>query len=80
MHLGICHMVGYTPIFPPQDIGPGIPPPPDWNLRYSPTPLLLTFSGDHWRPVQTYSFQDNHPSHIDTGDHRNTDSWQAGKC
>ena len=51
MHHGIGHMVGYLP----GEGQVGYPLPPGhqtWD------PLLVTSGGDHWRPVQTCSFED----------------------
>ena len=55
------------------------PTPPDMGPWYS--PILLTFGGHHWRPVQTCLLRDPppFPSPVLTssGGHRNACKWQA---
>ena len=44
---------------PPSDMGPEDTPSPSPSIR--PSPLLVTSSGNHSRPVQTCSLQNLHP-------------------
>ena len=62
-----------------------IPPPHPPNIRLGNLPLLLTFGGHHWRPVQTCSLEDLPPTLVLTssGCHRNgryASFWNAVLC
>ena len=42
-----------------------LPPLPTWDLTIWNPPLLVTSGSHHWRPVQTFSLQDPHPTGSD---------------
>ena len=60
MHHGIGPMVGVCPLDTPYPLPPDIPHPPS---GYTLPPLLVTFGGHHWKPVQTCSLEVLFPPH-----------------